>query len=153
MPDVRALERTEHVGVPQTIAIGLASCAIPRVEGVRDEIGLQHADAVGKAGIQRSHEAWSVDRTPEGEAGDLAERVDARVSTSSAGHNDFAVIEPCQRLLQQTLNRHARGLPLPSNEGGAVVGQRDLECHRGAGREPGFTIGTPCAHKGQLSDW
>ena len=84
------------------------------------------------------------------------ERMDAGVGAAGAGDRDRTAFERRKRLFEQRLHRGARRLTLPSDEPGAVVGDRQLQVNQRqatTGRDPGFTTGSPCAHSGQASGW
>ncbi len=64
-------------------------------------------------------------------AGDLTEGVYAGIRPAGAMHRHRRTIEPRERLLEQSLDRFAVGLPLPPDEARAVVGDSKLQNARG----------------------
>jgi hypothetical protein len=58
---------------------------------------------------------------------DLTERMHARIGPSGAVYGDRAAFESGKRLFEEALHRVTVCLPLPANEPGPVVGERELE--------------------------
>ena len=127
MPGKGALERARHAGIPDAIPIGLGRRRKPRVEGFGNALGGHHPDRSRKTRIQRANQRLTLDRALERKTGDLAQRVHPGVGPSGAGDAHRALIELCQHLFEQALDRRARRLPLPADEVRAVVGEGDLE--------------------------
>jgi hypothetical protein len=53
--------------------------------------------------------------------------MNTRVGTTGAVHRDRSAFEARERVLEQTLNRVAFGLPLPADEACAVVCEREFQ--------------------------
>ena len=56
-------------------------------------------------------------------------RMHAGIGASGARDRDRRAIELRAGVLEQPLDRHAAGLPLPADQAGAVVGDGQLEVH------------------------
>ena len=64
---------------------------------------------------------------PKGEAGDLAERVDAGIGATRTMNGDTPTLHLCERGLETALNRVSVLLALPATVGRPVVGSGELE--------------------------
>src|SRR5262245_14274241 len=81
--------------------------------------------------IQRARQRARVDGSCDGEARHLAERVDACVRPARARDGDVSVVESSKRILDETLDGHARFLALPPDQSRTVISERDLEGRHG----------------------
>jgi hypothetical protein len=84
------------------------------------------AHVPGKRRIQAAKDRRGIVCAGDLGAGDLAEGMNAGIGASGAMHGDGAAFEARERLFKQPLDRFAVGLPLPSDEPRAVVGNREL---------------------------
>ena len=86
------------------------------------------------------------------EGGHLVEGVDTRVGAAGTRHlGNGRTFNSGQNRFQRALNGGQAGLDLPAVKGSAVVCQIDSNAAHHTGREPGFTTGMPCRHRGQAS--
>ena len=80
--------------------------------------------------VQRPRHHLGFDRARERERRHLPQRVNAGIRASRANHRHRSALELAQRVFEEPLNRHTRGLTLPADELGSVVCDSDLEgCH------------------------
>lgn len=127
MPHVGAVEGVRNRRMANSILIGLRRRAETSVEITVDVADRQHPDIGRQVGVERAPQRGHVVREADGNAGDLAERVDTSVGSTRAVHGHVSTFELREGVLERTLHGIAVGLPLPSDEAGSVVRERELE--------------------------
>ena len=93
----------------------------------RHFLGRHDSHVVRQTGVERAHEDIGGEDAAQREAGHLPEGVDAGIGPARAGHGHFVLVELAQRVLEQSLNGGAGGLPLPADKAAAVIRDGDLE--------------------------
>ena len=128
VPRVVALERADHVGVPDPVAVGLRAGVEARVEiGARPLRPTAPGRPAGSRALSARTSASALDRRARARTRRPAQRVNARVGPAGAGDGDVAAVELAERVLDQALNRRAGRLALPADVVRAVVGEGELE--------------------------
>ena len=121
MPDGVPFERAGTRSVAQQIAIGLRPGAEAGVKVGRRVGHGQYAHVCGKLSVQAAAQDFGVVRAGHRCARDLSERVDAGVGAAGAVHGDRTTLESREHRLEQSLDRVASRLPLPTDEARAVI--------------------------------
>src|SRR5207245_1683121 len=101
-----------------------------RVEIDRRVFGRRDPYRGRQAGVDGAQQCAGCDIALKRKSGDLPERVNAGVGAASTDNRHLASIELAERVFEETLNRSARGLALPTDEVSPVVRERDLECRQ-----------------------
>ena len=97
--------------VPDPVAVVLAPGLSQRVPVGRHARHVDHADVPGEQRVQRPAQTPGLEAGPHGRAGDLAERVDARIRPASPNHLDGATVFVADKALIQNTFQYALHRP------------------------------------------
>jgi len=126
VPRVKTLKRVEYGLIPDSIAISLGASVESRMKRCRHLAGIQNTHRRREMVIQGADDGGGIDVPLQGHVRDLTTRMDAGIRPTGADDCDWLSFEQRERLLEQLLNRRTRRLPLPSDELGPVVRERQL---------------------------
>src|SRR4030095_5912796 len=113
MPGIGTVKRVRYRGVPDPVLIRLRASAEPGMEVFVHLSDRQHSDIGRKLRVERTMQRGYIVIETHDDAGNLTERVSARISTPGAVHRYARSLESRECLLQQTLHGLPFGLPLP----------------------------------------
>ncbi len=114
-------------------------------------LGGEHANRGRKQPVDRAAQIVRGNRIFDAERRYLGERVDSCVGPPATRHVHRFAFHPADNLLQNALDRRQPGLHLPTVKGPAIVGEQNPDAAHYAGREPGFTTGSPWLQSGHSS--
>ena len=120
-----------YAAFEDAVLVCFGAGGVAGVEGVGDAVGGEDADAGGEGAVECAEQVGGRDVGGEGEAGNLAEGVDAGVGAAGALGEDVLVEDGAQGGGESSLDGREAGLDLPAVEAGAVVGQLELPVGHG----------------------